>query len=147
MKQRKIKIKRLTILFEPNWRSRPHPYWFNVKYPDGMRRICLPFFTIDFHEKKTAPAPLGVHETAAILRDAVREWDYLDIGKGFAEAIGTSPVRLRSALAVLKDEGYLVFNVPLTRVGTPDLIILKVLVKPNTTYAEVYKFLSNEGAN
>lgn len=41
--------RRFRLHFEPNWRSRPYPYWFNAKYGDAglKRRICIPFYTFD----------------------------------------------------------------------------------------------------
>lgn len=56
-------IGNIRISFETMWRTRSQPYWFYAKYNDvaptgydgkprnGMRRICIPFFTFDILPK------------------------------------------------------------------------------------------------
>lgn len=45
-------IGRIRLVFERNWRSRPYPYWFNAKYENGMRRICLPYLCLDINHNR-----------------------------------------------------------------------------------------------
>lgn len=47
-----MKIGRLRVMFVRHWFHRAYRWWFNVKYPDGDRRICVPFLTIDILAKQ-----------------------------------------------------------------------------------------------
>lgn len=45
---------KIKIVFEPGWRSRPYPWWFNRKLEEGFRRISIPFFRIDLRSRRNA---------------------------------------------------------------------------------------------
>jgi DNA-binding CsgD family transcriptional regulator len=77
------------------------------------------------------------------LREEVATKPYLDVGRGTSNWIGVSDTRLSTALAVLKDEGYTVHNVPGPQVTTGHNTNRKVLSPPGTTRKDVFNNLDN----
>lgn len=75
--------------------------------------------------------------TANMLRDEVNKGGYIDIGKGVATTHGISNEKLGSAVAILKDEGYVVHPVQVDQAGTKNKTTVLVLAPPGTTYSDV----------
>jgi len=74
------------------------------------------------------------------LKEKVNETTYLDIGAGTENYAGISKVRLGTAVAMLKDEGYQVMYVKVPQLGSKNQFTsVKVLVPKGTTYTDVYK--------
>lgn len=82
-------------------------------------------------EKKTS-----LRNTADILRKNVDEHKIVDIGAGVGLQMGISKERLRAAVSVLRDEGYVSYTVPVRAVGTPNTQNHKVLLPPGTTFGD-----------
>lgn len=82
-------------------------------------------------EKKTS-----LRNTADVLRKNVDEHKIVDIGKGVGLQMQLSPERLRAAVSVLRDEGYVSYTVPVRAVGTSNIQNHKVLVPPGTTFGD-----------
>jgi hypothetical protein len=80
--------------------------------------------------------------TASQLRDQVDAGVFLDIGKGVENQMGISKEKLGSAVAILKDEGYVVLNVQ-TPTATKNKTTVKVLCPPDTTYRDVVTNMDN----
>lgn len=78
----------------------------------------------------------SLRKTAEILRKNVDEHDIVDIGRGIGLQMGISSERLRAAASVLRDEGYLTYNVPVPMVGSKNSTNQLVMVKPGTTFGE-----------
>ena len=79
---------------------------------------------------------------ANMLRDQVKEKGYIDIGIGaeLSDSIGVSAERLKTAVAMLKEDGYKVHYVNVEQVGNPGkYTTVKVLGDPDSTFSEVYK--------
>lgn len=77
---------------------------------------------------------------ANVLKEKVNETSYLDIGAGTENYAGISKVRLGTAVAMLKDEGYQVMYVKVPQLGTKgQYTSVKVLVPKGTTYSDVIK--------
>lgn len=77
---------------------------------------------------------------ANMLKEKVDPTTYLDIGEGTENYAGVSKVRLGTAVAMLKDEGYQVMYVKVPQLGTKgQFTSVKVLVPKGVTYSEVYK--------
>lgn len=83
--------------------------------------------------------------TANMLKDAVEQKGYIDIGVGVERYIGISRTKLQTAVSKLKtDEGYLVTYVPVKQLGTGHETSVMVLSKPEPKAIEVMK-LKNKG--
>lgn len=87
----------------------------------------------------------GLHEKAQIteniakvLKDAVNEKNYIDVGLGVENHLGISRVKLKNAIAMLKDEGYQIKYLEIPQQGTDKNTSLMVLVKPGVKSSEVY---------
>lgn len=78
-----------------------------------------------------------ISSTANQLRDAVESKQFLDVGKGTENHMGVSPDRLRTAIAVLKEEGYTIHYVKVPQLGTGNYTSVKVLAPPDTSYLDV----------
>lgn len=76
---------------------------------------------------------------ADILRKAVEEKGYIDVGSGTEQLMGLRRHQLDTAVSYLQSEGYAVHQVPVEQLGTGKNTNVKVLAKPGTTWGEVAK--------
>lgn len=72
------------------------------------------------------------------LRAAADEKGYVDVGVGVANQIGIKETRMKTALAILESEGYVVANVKVPQLGTEHETQIKVLATPGTTQKEIW---------
>lgn len=79
-----------------------------------------------------------IQTTASTLKDAVAEKKYVDVGKGVEHQMGIARSRLDGGIAVLKEQGYVVHEVPIPQVTTEHNTKGKVLAAPGTTQREVF---------
>jgi DNA-binding CsgD family transcriptional regulator len=77
--------------------------------------------------------------TADILRSEVDEKSYIDVGAGVEIHMAVSKEKLKTAVGVLKAEGYKVYTVKIPQLGTNHETTLKVLVGPETDYKELLR--------
>jgi hypothetical protein len=71
------------------------------------------------------------------LKEEVETKEYLDVGKGTNLWIGNvADSKLRSALAMLKDEGYNVYNMDVDQLGTDKATKLRVLTKEGNSWKD-----------
>lgn len=77
--------------------------------------------------------------TADMLKQEVADKKYIDVGSGVENHIGISETRLKTAVAMLQEEGYTVHYPKVQQLGTGKETSLKVLAAPGTTYSEVYQ--------
>jgi DNA-binding CsgD family transcriptional regulator/biotin operon repressor len=75
--------------------------------------------------------------TSSMLREQVAKKRYIDIGSGVENHLGISSTKLASAVAVLKEEGYVVHKVQIDQLGTSNKTIVKVLAPAGTTYRDI----------
>lgn len=76
--------------------------------------------------------------TVERLKQNVDKYKYIDVGLGVAEELGITETRLKTALQVLKDQGYEVHEIQVAQVGIPGQYTkVKVLAPPGTEYREV----------
>lgn len=80
-----------------------------------------------------------LENTTEMLRDEVAKGGWIGIGAGSEYYIsgGISKERLRSAVAILEDEGYEVIRVQVDQGGTSKKTTVKVLCPPGTKYKDV----------
>lgn len=77
--------------------------------------------------------------TAEMLKQNVAEKTYLDVGAGQELHVGVSENRFKSAVALLKEEGYETYNVPVLQLGTGKETTVKVLCPPGTKWGDVMR--------
>ena len=79
--------------------------------------------------------------TSSMLKKEVAEKKYVDVGAGVEHHVvgGISRTKLQTAVARLKEEGYLIHYVKVPQLGTGKETTLQVLVAPNTPYSETFK--------
>jgi predicted transcriptional regulator len=77
--------------------------------------------------------------TAAMLRDQVEKKGLIDIGTGVERHIGISQTKLKTAVAMLKEEGYKVHYIKVQQLGTGQFTTIPVLSKPDVPYSEVFR--------
>lgn len=75
--------------------------------------------------------------TVDMLKEQVANKKYIDVGKGTEYQLNISETKKNQALTKLKEEGYQVFYVKETQLGTGKDTSIKVLVGPGTTYSEL----------
>jgi hypothetical protein len=71
-----------------------------------------------------------------MLKNQVKEKQFIDVGSGVETQLGISKDRLGTALEVLKAEGYTVHNIQVDT-GSLTRTTVKVLAPPGTTYKEI----------
>lgn len=83
--------------------------------------------------------------TAEILKKEVEKKKYIDVGVGVEARMRVSRTKLKTAIEMLKNEGYTVHYLKVEQLGTGKNTSLMVLAAPNTEYKEVYKNRDNIG--
>lgn len=83
----------------------------------------------------------AINNTADILREAVSENNYIDVGVGTELYLGVKRTKLKAAIAQLEDEGYKVYYSKVEQMGTGESTSLMVLCPPGTDYKE---FINNQ---
>lgn len=78
----------------------------------------------------------ALRKTAEVIRKNVDEHDIVDIGKGTEYQLGVKGTRMKSAIAVLRDEGYETHNLKTKNVGTNNSTTQMVMVKPGVSWGE-----------
>lgn len=77
--------------------------------------------------------------TADVLKGQVAEKGYIDIGAGVEKYLGVADSRLKTAVAMLEEDGYTIHYVKVKQLGTGNFTTVKVLAGPDVTYSEVFK--------
>jgi hypothetical protein len=78
-----------------------------------------------------------IRKIADILKKAVEQFKYIDIGDGVEQYIGFSSTKLRNAVTLLQNEGYTVHYLREMQLGTGKRTSIKVLAAPGTEFKEV----------
>ena len=77
--------------------------------------------------------------TANMLRDQVNNKGAIDIGTGVDLHIGVSDTKLRTAVAMLQEEGYKVHQVKVPQLGTGKMTTVRVLAKDDVAWSDLVK--------
>lgn len=113
-----------------------------VSIDEIARRMEIPAPTVRLRLKNSQNIKQSsLRKTAEIIRKNVDEHDIVDIGKGteFNVLDGIADTKLKAAIAVLRDEGYETYTLPVKNVGTNHFTNQKVIVKPGVTFGEARK--------
>lgn len=78
-------------------------------------------------------------DTADQLKKYVDKKKYVDVGAGSEIDLGVSKERLKNALTILQDEGYVVKKIQVQQAGTNFKTTVKVLAQPGTETPDIYK--------
>lgn len=76
--------------------------------------------------------------TANMLKAEVEQKKYIDVGLGVESQLGISAEKLKTAVQMLREEGYTYHYIEIEQQGTGQLTKLKVLAPPETPYREVF---------
>ena len=80
-----------------------------------------------------------IQNTADILKDQVESKTYLDIGKGVEHQLGISETQLKTAVAMLEEQGYKKHYLKVEQATNPgNYTYVKVLTKDDVSYSDVY---------
>lgn len=77
--------------------------------------------------------------TADIIKKNVDEYDFVDVGKGTENHMGISDTQLKTAIAILKTEGYKMHYDNVVQPGTGLNTSFKILAKDDVPWIEVHK--------
>ena len=103
-------------------------------------RMQIPESTVRVYLKPGADDNLAkIHGIADTLRNEVNSKGLIDVGKGNENRMGITKERKDVALAILKEEGYVVEYVIEPQVGTGKNTTRMVLAPPGTTYSYIYQ--------
>lgn len=86
-----------------------------------------------------------LQNTADMLRREVEAKGYIDIGAGVGNQLGLSETRLKTAVAILEEEGYRTYYPKVPQVGTIHETSLKVLGRGDVTPKEAYAAMKEAG--
>lgn len=81
----------------------------------------------------------STEQIADILKKNVDEKGYIDVGKGVELSLNTTDTKLKNAIALLEEQGYVKTTVQVDQLGTGEgqKTSIKVLAPPGTTYKDV----------
>lgn len=110
-------------------------------------RMGMPESTIRGLLKNPLAAEQSIlHHVSDMLRAEVDSQGLLDIGAGIEYHVGVSETRIKTAIAMLKEEGYVTHNVQVPQLGTNQKTTLKVLAPAGTTYRDIVSDPSKIGS-
>jgi len=82
--------------------------------------------------------------TAHVLKEALKDKKYLDVGAGAELYLGVTRTKLNTAIAMLQEEGHMLTYVPVKQLGTGKNTTIKVLSKPeDNKTVELVKILND----
>lgn len=81
----------------------------------------------------------SLRATANQLKDEVSRKEFLDVGKGTELYMGVAESKLRSAVAMLKDEGYHVYNMDIDQLGTDKATKMRVLTAEDKSFTDAIR--------
>lgn len=84
------------------------------------------------YERMTA-----AQKNAEVLKERLKNHDYIDVGKGSEEYMGVSSHSLSRTLKLLENEGYSLIPYQIDQLGTGKKTNMMVLAKPGTEWKEV----------
>lgn len=145
IKMRAVDLRALKTLAKAEWKASQISMAQRLK-DDGnsptaiSRRMGIPESTVRSYLKPGADAKnKKLYETAETLRKEVDAVKYLDVSKGTENYMNVSRERLDVAVAMLKEDGYVLHYVKEQQLGTGKETNKKVLTPPGVPYSEVYR--------
>lgn len=85
-----------------------------------------------------------VKKISNLLKGMIGEYGFVDIGEGAEVFVGVSATKLKNAVALLKNEGYVVHKFSQEQLGNPGkFTTIKVLGPPGSTYKELFANKTN----
>lgn len=81
----------------------------------------------------------SIDSTANMLRNAVNDKKFVDVGIGVENYLGVARTKLNTSIEVLKSEGYVVETISIVQLGTGQKTNVKVLADKGNTWGTIYK--------
>ena len=81
----------------------------------------------------------ATRKNADLLKEAVAENGYIDVGGGVEQHLGITANKLKNAVSLLKEEGYSVEDIRIEQMGTGKLTTVHVLAAPGTSQKEIWQ--------
>lgn len=81
----------------------------------------------------------ATRKNADLLKKAVAENGYIDVGGGVEQHLGITANKLKNAVSLLKEEGYSVEDIRIEQMGTGKLTTVHVLAAPGTSQKEIWQ--------
>lgn len=107
------------------------------------RRTGLPEPTVRNYLKKAVEKKNdSLADTAEVLKEQIANKKYLDVGPGTELYLGVTSTKLATAIAMLEEEGYKKYWVPVEQLGTGKSTTVTVLCPPGTKFPDV---VNNKG--
>lgn len=75
---------------------------------------------------------------STVLKDEVHRQGLIDVSKGTELHMGISDRKLKTAIEILKQEGYNVYNIKIPQLGTGNMTTTNVLCPPGMTWKDMY---------
>lgn len=117
-----------------------HMHDEGLRNTDIARRLGVTEGTVRNYLKPAIEKRASVlRETADTLKELVKEKKYIDIGPGADLSLGVTSTKLGVAVAMLEEEGYKRFYIPVEQLGTGKTTTVTVLAPPGTKYPDVAK--------
>ena len=108
------------------------------KWTEIGRRMGLRESTVRSMLQNTRDTRSSLVKTADILKDALKEKKYIDIGPGTENMMGIAKTKLDTAVQMLMEEGYVVHHYRQAQAGMPGkYTTMSVLCPPGTTKKEL----------
>lgn len=104
------------------------------------KKLGLPESTVRNYLKSDDDAKMMIaHKTALFLKEQVDNKQLVDIGTEVERTLGVSKEKMRTAVRMLEDEGYKVFNVRVEQMNNAGkYTTIKVLATPDKEYSDAY---------
>lgn len=94
-----------------------------------------------FLNERSAARTNAAQETANFLREQITAKGMIDVGAGVELELGVSREKMNQALAILEEEGYVVYGGGVAQVTNPGKQTnIKVLCPPGTEHKEIYDY-------
>ena len=103
------------------------------------KRLGRPESTVRNYLKPADESRADVNQkVVAALKEQLEKTGAVDVGKGSNLYLGVSETKMKTALEILKEEGYNVYPLSVQQAGTGKYTNMTVLTKKETTWREMY---------
>lgn len=90
-------------------------------------------------DKKSSLRTQQTQSTIDMLKKAVEDNKYVDVGGGVEKYLGVSNTKLKNAVLIMEEQGYKTHKIYQVQQGTGKRTIIRILTKDDVSYGEVSK--------
>lgn len=84
-------------------------------------------------------------QTAETIKKEVDKHGVTSVSAGVSRRLGVTDTKLKTALIILENQGYKIYNVPVKQIGTGKKTTIQVVAPPEMSWSDVVKQVQNEG--